>query len=233
MKRMDYCRQLDGLLEVDEAARGLGIHVAYTIAWGEPPGGNAVQVIDEEVTELVNEVRKKYSIDELKNNRIIRAYRDFYWRIGIDPTKTRPSSEALVRRVLRTSFPRISPLVDAGNIASVKTLIPIGLYDMRFVTPPLRITLSHGGEVFQPIGGRDEKLDKGVPILVDSQGIVLHLYPHRDSRITMLRGDTSHILILAAGVPGVERWRLRSAVEADIEILRKLGWKSCGIISKP
>ncbi|MEM2412537.1 MAG: hypothetical protein QW447_02425, partial [Candidatus Bathyarchaeia archaeon] len=46
------------------------------------------------------EVKAKYDIEKLKENPVVRAYRDFYWKLGIDPTKTRPSGEALLRRVL-------------------------------------------------------------------------------------------------------------------------------------
>jgi len=51
----------------------------------------------------------------------VRAYRDFYWRIGLDPTKTISSSEALLRRVLKGEFPTVSVLIDAENIASAET----------------------------------------------------------------------------------------------------------------
>lgn len=40
---------------------------------------------------VYEEVRAKYTIETLKDNPTVRAYRDFYWRLGIDPTKTRPS----------------------------------------------------------------------------------------------------------------------------------------------
>jgi len=65
--------------------------------------------------------------------------------------------------------------------------------------------LSSGGEVFKPIGGREEVLDKDTPILVDSKGTVLHIYPHRDSIETCVTDTTRRIITIAAGVPGVEK----------------------------
>ena len=164
---------------------------------------------------------------------MVRAYRDFYWRIGVDPTKTRPSSEALVRRALRGRFPRISPVVDAGNVASARTMVPIGLYDVRFFRPPARITLSRGGERFEPIGGGTEVLEGGVPIMVDAEGTVMHLYPHRDSRRTMVRDDTSCVLVVGAGVPGVPRHLVRRAVEEVVRLVGLLGWRGCPVAEKP
>jgi DNA/RNA-binding domain of Phe-tRNA-synthetase-like protein len=147
------CPRLSELLRIDEPAARLGIHVAYTVACGEPVGSLDSSTLDDEITRLLSELRSRYTIDSLKDDRLVRAYRDFYWRIGVDPTKTRPSSEALVRRILRGRFPRIHPIVDAGNAASAATMVPIGLYDVRYFRPPLRLTVARGGEVFNPIGG--------------------------------------------------------------------------------
>ena len=59
-----------------------------------------------------------------------RAARALYRAVGIDPTKTRPSSEALLRRVLKGQpLYRIHPLVDLFNLASLASLLPVGLYD--------------------------------------------------------------------------------------------------------
>ena len=53
-----------------------------------------------------------------------------YKRIGLDPTKTRPSSEALLRRVRKGDpLPRVNSLVDVCNWCSVEFQLPYGLYD--------------------------------------------------------------------------------------------------------
>ena len=61
------------------------------------------------------EIRGKiHSLDEVKNLPIFRAYRGFYWKVGIDPTKTRPAGEALTRRILSgKDLPTINTLVDS------------------------------------------------------------------------------------------------------------------------
>lgn len=77
--------------------------------------------------EKFEELRKDYTLEALKDNPLIRCYRDFYWRIGIDPTKQRPSAEALLRRVLAgKDLPSINNVVDSYNLASIITLIPYG-----------------------------------------------------------------------------------------------------------
>ena len=222
------CRGLKGLVEVDSAAAGLGVRVAYSLSWGERGAGELDgAALRGEEERLLKELGERYTLEDLKRDKVVRAYRDFYWRIGIDPTKTRPSSEALVRRALRGRWPRINPVVDAGNIASARYMVPIGLYDVERFQPPARITLSRGGEVFHPIGGGEEKLGPGVPVMVDSRGVIMHLYPHRDSVETMIRPETRCILILAAGVPGVDVEALKAAVAEVQRLLGLLGWSRC------
>jgi len=95
----------------------------------------------QELKEAVyKEVRTKYNIETLRDNPTVRAYRDFYWKLDVDPTKTRPSGEALLRRVLhRRELPCISPVVDAYNLASLKTMIPISGFNKDRLNPPFQI----------------------------------------------------------------------------------------------
>jgi DNA/RNA-binding domain of Phe-tRNA-synthetase-like protein len=73
-----------------------------------------LEKLKDEITEKV----KKYTLDSVKNLAIFKAYRDFFWRIGIYPTKNRPA--ACMRRVPRgRGIPRINTLVDAYNLASI------------------------------------------------------------------------------------------------------------------
>jgi DNA/RNA-binding domain of Phe-tRNA-synthetase-like protein len=75
--------------------------------------------------------QKQWDLDRLKENPTFRAYRDFFWKLGIDPTKIRPASEALIRRILRgNSLPKINTFVDAYNLASISTAIPFGAFDL-------------------------------------------------------------------------------------------------------
>lgn len=160
----------------------------------------------------------------LTENPIVQAYRKLLWRLGVDPTKVRPSSEALARRVLHgSSIPRINNIVDVGNLVSLKTLIPIGLYDLDSIELPLILKLSDGGEEFAPIGSREvERLRKGLPIVVDSKGLVVHVYPHRDSRFSMIKEDTRNLLAISCGAPGVPRSMVREAINMVARLVREI-----------
>lgn len=224
---MELCSNLEQIVRIEDDVKDLGIHIAYTISWLESRIEYLEYPYKNDVEKLIEYISSRYTLENLKNDSTVKAYRDFFWRLGIDPTKIRPASEALVRRALRGQFPTINPVVDAGNIASAYTLIPIGMYDLDKVSIPLSIKRSRGGEVFRPIGGREEVLEKDVPILMDSKGIVMHIYPHRDSIETCVTDKTTKVITIAAGVSKVEKDLIVRAVSMVVELLRKIGWNSC------
>lgn len=162
------------------------------------------------------------NIEELKDDPIIRAYRDFYWRIGVDPTKTRPASEALVRRFLKSqTLPKINNVVDAGNLASASTFVPIGLYDIEKISGKILLRFARNGEQFTDITGKTESLKGNEIVLADDAG-VLHLFPHRDSRKTMIRAETKKMLVVGCGVPRVPRSKVDDAAEKVVSLLKEL-----------
>lgn len=201
---------------VREDVHALGIFVAYAEVEGVIVGPTRE---DSFMWDAARELGSRYTLNSLKEDPVVRAYRSFYWRIGIDPTKTRPSSEAMVRRVLKEgSFPRINNVVDAANVASALTLVPIGLYDLDKVSGTLELRIAREGERFLPIGGGEEVLKGGEPVLADEEG-PLFLYPHRDSRRTMITETTRSVLVVGAGVPDVDTLRVRRATNLSIELI--------------
>ena len=78
--------------------------------------------------------------------------RAMYRRVGLDPTKTRPSSEALLRRVSRgDSLPRINSLVDVCNWCSLEFQLPYGLYDADQISGDVELRLGREGEEYPGI----------------------------------------------------------------------------------
>jgi len=163
------------------------------------------------LNKVMSIIKSRYSLEALKNDPIVRAYRDFYWRLGIDPTKTRPASEALVRRALRGRVPLINNVVDAGNAASMETLVPIGLYDLDRVKGDVELRFARENELFLPIGGKPEYLSSNSIVLADEEK-VLHVFPHRDSQLTMIRDITKNVLVISCGVPGVPESLIEDAL---------------------
>ena len=115
--------------------------------------------------------------------------RQLYRRFGIDPTRTRPSSEALLRRMKKgESLPRVNSLVDVANALSVQMQVPVGLYDLDKVAgDEIVIRLGMEGENYHGIG--KEQVNVGGRICVaDAQGPIGN--PSADSSRTMITTDT-------------------------------------------
>jgi DNA/RNA-binding domain of Phe-tRNA-synthetase-like protein len=199
-------------IEVLPALKTMGISVqTYELAdisvWS-----SRKEVFQALCDELRAELRDRFRDEgSLTRDRTVRALRDLYWKLGIDPTKTRPASEALVRRLLKKDLPLINNLVDAGNLASASTMVPIGLYDIDRTKGPLVLRSSFEGEHFRGIGGVDEAMAAGVPVLSDEEGI-LHIYPHRDCTRTRITQDCRNALVVACGAKGIPQADLSEAL---------------------
>jgi len=162
--------------------------------------------------EIIREIKSRYSLEQIRNEPLFRAYRDFFWSVGVDPTKTRPASEALVRRMLAGGkLPTINTAVDAYNLASAVTGIPIAAFDAGTLTGNLTMRFAKEGELFVGIGmGKPVVLRKNKVILADPEQIIA-MYPYRDSDATKVTPDTNHIHIVTCGVPGIDRKRVAEA----------------------
>jgi DNA/RNA-binding domain of Phe-tRNA-synthetase-like protein len=172
--------------------------------------------------EIVRSVREQYTLERIKDEPLFRAYRDFFWRVGVDPTRTRPASEALVRRILaKKMLPTINTAVDAYNLASIRTGIPIAAFDADTLDGDLVMRFAKEGEEFLGIGmATPVMLHKNQVILADDDAVVA-VYPYRDSDTTKITLATKTVHIVACGVPKVEREKVYSAYELAVAYLQE------------
>jgi DNA/RNA-binding domain of Phe-tRNA-synthetase-like protein len=152
----------------------------------------------------------------------IAATRELYRRLGKDPSRYRGSPEALLRRVRAgKELYRIHNVVDVINLVSLRTLLPIGLYDSAQLHPPLIFRRGEAGEAYDGIGKEQLNLD-GLPVLADAEGPFGS--PTSDSRRTMVTEDTTEVLAVVFGVTGA------GALQAAIELLGRLLERHCGAV---
>lgn len=181
--------------------------------------------------EKFEELGKNYTLEALKDNQLIRCYRDFYWRIGIDPTKQRPSAEALVRRVLAgRDIPSINNLVDSYNLASILTLVPMGAYDAAKLKGELRIRYLNE-EGFTGIGGVSYKTNNEI-VIADEEKL-LCIYPYRDSELTKVTEATGSVIIVLCGVKGVSQGYLEDSARVTLELVTRFCSGEGEITSNP
>jgi len=162
--------------------------------------------------EVAAEVRSKFSLETLKDQQPMRAYRDFFWRVGVDPTKNRPASEALIRRILSgRSLPTINTLVDAYNIASIRSGVPMAAFDHGRLRGSLRMRFARLGERFLGIGMEAPVELKGMEIVIEDDDGLTAIYPYRDAERTKITLKSKGAVLLFCGAPGVEEDRLEYA----------------------
>lgn len=121
--------------------------------------------------------------------------RTMYKRVGLDPTRNRPSSEALLRRVRKgDALPRINSMVDVCNWCSMEFQLPYGLYDAsRIEGESVELRLGRDGEGYDGIR-KDTVHVAGRITLADARGPFGN--PTSDSARTMVTTGTHDALLL-------------------------------------
>ena len=139
--------------------------------------------------------------------------RAMYKRTGLDPTKRRPSSEALLRRVLKGDpIPRINNVVDVCNWCSLEFQLPYGLYDWDRLDGDVQLRLGHEGEAYAGIR-KDEVHVGGRLTLVDSRGPFGN--PSSDSARTMVTGSARRVLMVVFAPAELPRPRLEHVLQVS------------------
>ena len=124
----------------------------------------------------------------------VQAVRAMYRRVGIDPTRTRPSNEALLRRVRRGDpFPRVNSLVDVVNWCSLEFQLPYGVYDRARIRGAVTLRIGADGEAYAGIR-KDDVHVAGRLTLADDEGPFGN--PTSDSARTMVTPATTAALVV-------------------------------------
>jgi DNA/RNA-binding domain of Phe-tRNA-synthetase-like protein len=135
----------------------------------------------------------------------VAALRSLFRAAGCDPTRYRPSSEALLRRLLKgEELPAIQPLVDLNNALSVALAVPCCIVAEGSIEPPVVLRAGRPGESYESLRGPFNL--EGKPLLADAQGPFGT--PITDSQRVKVTGDTRSAWVVAylpAGVVSAER----------------------------
>ncbi len=148
------------------------------------------------------------------------AVRTMYKKIGIDPTKTRPSNEALLRRVRKgDAIPRINSAVDIVNWCSLEFQLPYGLYDAAKIGG--RVTMRRGAEGEKYAGIRKDEVNVGGRITVaDEQGPFGN--PTSDSARTMVTPATTELLVIVYAPTEIAKAQLERVAQVTAERLQQI-----------
>jgi DNA/RNA-binding domain of Phe-tRNA-synthetase-like protein len=164
-----------------------------------------------EMDSVCDRIRRTHTIDQVALLDSVRGVRAMFRAWGVDPSRYRPSSEALLRRVVQgKGLYRISNVVDVCNLCSIETGWPFGLYDRANLDPPIVMRLGQNGESYEGIGKQTWHL-AGRPILLDSRGPFG--CPISDSTRTMITEATRSLLSVIFAPATVSEAELQRALE--------------------
>ncbi len=175
-----------------------------------------------EIHQLENEFRATLTTETLKQLPGIAATRRVYRACGKDPSRYRPASEALIRRMLQgKELYQIDTLVDLVNLASIRFGYSIGGFDADcFVGDTLTLGVGKAGEPYEGIGRGTINIE-GLPVYRDAVGGVGT--PTSDHERTKMTLATTHLVVLINGYDGDEE-----RVRANAEYILRLTEQYCG-----
>lgn len=172
-----------------------------------------------EIHVLGERLKGELTTETLKEIKSINATRRVYRACGKDPSRYRPASEALIRRMLlgKELYQR-DTLVDLINLASIAYGYSIGGFDAdKFVGDTLTLGIGREGEPYEGIG-RGMINIHGLPVYRDAEGGVGT--PTSDHERTKMTLETTHLLVLINGYDGNEKRVLENALYIQ-DLLRK------------
>ena len=175
----------------------------------------------DEIHALEDKYRQELTTESLKQLPGIAATRSVYKACGKDPSRYRPASEQLIRRMLQgKELYQIDTLVDLVNLASIAFGYSIGGFDAdKFVGDTLTLGVGREGEPYEGIGRGPINI-AGLPVYRDAEGGVGT--PTSDHERTKMTLSTTHLVVLINGYDGNEE-----RVIANAKFIQKLLRKYC------
>ena len=182
-----------------------------------------------EIGEAEEYFRNKLTTESLKELPSIAATRVIYKKCGKDPSRYRPASEQLIRRMLQgKELYQIDTLVDLINLASIGYGYSIGGFDAsKFVGDTLTLGIGREGEPYEGIG-RGMLNIAGLPVYRDAKGGVGT--PTSDNERTKITLSTTHLVVLINGYDGNEQRVVDNACYIQ-QLLRQYAESNGGAVS--
>lgn len=177
------------------------------------------QELWDEINALGEKYKQTLTTESLKEISGIAATRKVYRACDKDPSRYRPASEALIRRMLQgKKLYQIDTLVDLVNLASIAYGYSIGGFDAdKFEGDTLTLGVGKAGEPYEGIGRGMINIE-GLPVYRDAKGGVGT--PTSDNERTKMTIGTTHLVVLINGYDGNEE-RVKANAEYIQELLKK------------
>ncbi|GIF05540.1 B3/B4 domain-containing protein [Actinoplanes siamensis] len=201
--------------DIDRGERNLRLVVAPDIAERYPAcrtaailvcglrNGEPWPEIDAALSAFESDVRNGARQLPQQDDPAIVAWHDLLRSFGTNPRRMRPAVDALSRRLAKAGrLPRISPLVDACNLISLRYTLPTGGYDLSRIRESFTLRFARPGDVHIPLGKPDEREQPvdGEVVYADGAQVLTRHWNHRDADNTKVTADTVDAILLLEGI---------------------------------
>lgn len=172
-----------------------------------------------EIEASCEELQADFTTETIKSRSSIAATRAAYKACGKDPSRYRPASEQLSRRILQgKGLYSVDTLVDLGNLVSIFSGYPTGLLDAdKIVGTSVELGIGRADEPYEGIG-RGRLNIEGLPVYRDAVGAIAS--PTSDSTRTMLSPTTQRLLFIINAYDGDEQL-LQESIDLALDLLQR------------
>ena len=126
----------------------------------------------QQIEELSRQMSQQFTLEKLSEQPHITAVRSMQKSFGFDPTRYRPSSEALLRRILKgQGLYQINTAVDVNNFCSLEFGLPMCVYDLQHVRGGVRVCIGEPDTAYPGIGRQTFQVGNKV-IIADDEGVM-------------------------------------------------------------
>lgn len=178
-----------------------GVVLAFDVKNDEP---------SDKLTQLLRNaeaaVRGNAVLETIAEHPRIKPWRDAYKAFGAKPSEFRSSIEAMARRVLRgDQLPSINPLVDIGNIISLRRLVPTGGHAIDKLKHNMELRLATGAETFEPFGTTETEYPlPGEVVFCEGDIVLTRRWTWRQANRTLTLPETTAIEFNIDALPMVK-----------------------------
>jgi DNA/RNA-binding domain of Phe-tRNA-synthetase-like protein len=149
-----------------------------------------------------SDVRARIGATPLSELPTLGAWRRAFRGFGVDPTQYRSAAEGLLRRLIKQGeLPSIGTLVDLANMVSIRSALPVAVFDLDSIRGGIVVRFAVGDEPWSDLGSSTtERPEPGEVIFVDGAGVVVaRRWCWRQSALSAARDDTTEILVTIEG----------------------------------
>ncbi len=164
---------------------------------------------------IIENVTSVLTVETISQKSTIKSTKEAYRALGKDPSRYRPSAEALTRRVVNgKDLYQVNNIVDLLNLVSLESGFSIGGYDAEKIDGAISFGVGKENEPYQAIG-RGELNIENLPLFRDESGAFGS--PTSDSLRTMVTDSTSIFLMILIDFNGDKF--LEKSMDRSIEFL--------------